>query len=291
MKGGKRKMKGTNIIAMLAISLLVLSPFVLAHNETPSNETALEITEVSVQDETVSENVEITDAGVSPDSVVYGLDRAIERINLALIFNKIKRAEKALLIAEERLAEVEAMIEKNKLDKAEIAQQKYKEITEDNEKTIDEIESEGDNETSAKVLRDVIGLELKAMSHREKVVFVKNRILERQSGKMTEEQIAHLREVFDKIISKASEMENKTAEKRNRIKVKHKVLAELTDEELEDFEAELKQKERGKIKEELKEKIKNKASSGKKNADKKMKSAEEESDGGIEDEEVVEEIE
>jgi len=284
-------MKGTNIIAMLAISLLVLSPFVLAHNETPSNETALEITEVSVQDETVSENVEITDAGVSPDSVVYGLDRAIERINLALIFNKIKRAEKALLIAEERLAEVEAMIEKNKLDKAEIAQQKYKEITEDNEKTIDEIESEGDNETSAKVLRDVIGLELKAMSHREKVVFVKNRILERQSGKMTEEQIAHLREVFDKIISKASEMENKTAEKRNRIKVKHKVLAELTDEELEDFEAELKQKERGKIKEELKEKIKNKASSGKKNADKKMKSAEEESDGGIEDEEVVEEIE
>jgi len=266
MKGGKRKMKGTNIIAMLAISLLVLSPFVLAQNETPSNETALEITEVSVQDEAVSEELEIADAGIGPDSVVYGLDRAIERINLALTLNKVRRAEKALLIAEERLAEVKAMIEKNKLDKAEIAEQKYKEITEENEKTIDEIESNGNNETSAKALKDVIGLELKAKSHREKVAFVKNKILERQAGKMSEEQIAHLKKVFDRIISKASEMENKTIEKKNKVKIKHKVLAELTDEELEDFESELKQEEKGKAKEKIKEKLENrKANSDKKN--------------------------
>ncbi len=48
-------------------------------------------------------------AGISGDSALYGLDRAMERIQLALSFGADAKANTRLKIAEERLAEAEAM--------------------------------------------------------------------------------------------------------------------------------------------------------------------------------------
>lgn len=52
--------------------------------------------------------------GVTPDSWMYGLDRAFEKISLALTFDKVKKAEKRLLMASERIAELKAMVDKGK---------------------------------------------------------------------------------------------------------------------------------------------------------------------------------
>ena len=49
---------------------------------------------------------EEVDAGVTPDSPFYALDKAMDRISLALTFDKARRSEKALQIAEERLQEL-----------------------------------------------------------------------------------------------------------------------------------------------------------------------------------------
>ncbi len=62
----------------------------------------------------VAQEVELPDAGTTPDSFFYGLDRAFERISLALTFNKAAKAEKRLQIASERLAELKAMTDKGK---------------------------------------------------------------------------------------------------------------------------------------------------------------------------------
>jgi hypothetical protein len=195
---------------------------------------------VSAQKVVSNKELEITKPGIGPDSIMYGLDRAMERISLALTFNKVKKAKKALKNAEERLAEVEDMIEKNESEEADIAQENYDEAINETEELIDEIESNEDVNTTEEALKEVMGLKMKVMSHGEKVAFVKDRILERMTASnMSEEKIAHLTEVFERIKTKALEVENKIEQKRNRVKTKYKVMAGKTDEEIEELESEI----------------------------------------------------
>ncbi len=64
----------------------------------------------------VAQEEELPDAGITPDSILYGLDKAFERISLALTFNNAAKAEKRLQMASERLAELKAMTDKGKLE-------------------------------------------------------------------------------------------------------------------------------------------------------------------------------
>ncbi len=64
----------------------------------------------------LAQEEEFPDAGTTPDSALHGLDKAFERISLAFTFNKEKKAEKHLRYAEERLAELKVMIDKEKLE-------------------------------------------------------------------------------------------------------------------------------------------------------------------------------
>ena len=65
---------------------------------------------------------ESVDAGITPDSFLWGLERVVEKIQLAFTFDIAKKAELRLKIANERLAEVEVMIEENKLEAKEKAE-------------------------------------------------------------------------------------------------------------------------------------------------------------------------
>lgn len=56
---------------------------------------------------------ELSGPGTTPDSVFYGLDKAIEKIDLALTFDKKERIMKNIEIASERLSELKIMTEKN----------------------------------------------------------------------------------------------------------------------------------------------------------------------------------
>jgi hypothetical protein len=53
-------------------------------------------------------------AGTTPDSILYGLDRAMESIKLAFTRNNEKRADLHLQNAEERLAEIQQMVQEKK---------------------------------------------------------------------------------------------------------------------------------------------------------------------------------
>ncbi len=52
--------------------------------------------------------------GITPDNILYPLDRGIEEIELAITTNEVSRANLRYRIAEERLAEADKMIEEEK---------------------------------------------------------------------------------------------------------------------------------------------------------------------------------
>jgi len=54
-------------------------------------------------------------AGITPDSFLYSVDRAFERLSIFLTFDDMARAEKHLVYANERLAEAEVMEAKGNL--------------------------------------------------------------------------------------------------------------------------------------------------------------------------------
>lgn len=87
--------------ALIAALLLLITPFAFAENDLPS-------------------------AGMTPDSPLWGLDLAIEKIQLALTRDPTAKIQKRLENVEERVAEEKAMAESGNeaaLDKAELARQ------------------------------------------------------------------------------------------------------------------------------------------------------------------------
>lgn len=64
--------------------------------------------------------------GITPDSILYSLDKLMERIQLVLITDAVKEAETLAKIAQERLAESNAMAEKSEIELTQKALEEYK---------------------------------------------------------------------------------------------------------------------------------------------------------------------
>lgn len=188
-----------------------------------------------VAQDTVVEPVEteIIDAGITPDSPLYGLERAMERLKLVFMRDKASRALYKIQMAEERLAEAEQMLEEDNFEAAQEAEEAHNEIIEEAQQEAEEIETDDGEEVAEEALEDVEKVQLALLAHGEKVALVHNRILEKmRTNNASEEKLAHIGEVFAKITAKAQEMEQKVAEKRERVRTRYKVLSELDEEEL-----------------------------------------------------------
>lgn len=75
----------------------------------------------------LSQETELPKPGLTPDSPFYFLDILGEKIGLFFTFGAEKKAEKAMQYAGEKLAEVKAMAEANKVEALKKASQKYQE--------------------------------------------------------------------------------------------------------------------------------------------------------------------
>ncbi len=117
-------MKKIASLALVLILLISAIPSVLAED----NQEEVEAVEV--------------EAGVTPDSPLWGLERAQERIKLALTFNRAEKAKLRLQNAEERLAEVQVMIQEQKLEQAEKAERAHKKDLADLETDLEELQAE-----------------------------------------------------------------------------------------------------------------------------------------------------
>ena len=200
-----------------------------APTEEVVSEPAAEVTDVEAE-QIVQQAVE--DAGVTPDSILYPIETTIDDARLALTTDDAAKAELAVEIADERLAEATVMIEENMTEEASIAQEQHDEAIATAETAVEAIESDGDTEQAQEALQTIAEVQAQITGHAAKVAAVKDAILTRMASKKSPEQLAHIQAVFDKIKAKAVEMEDKADAKKAKVKTKYKALAKKTDAEV-----------------------------------------------------------
>ena len=254
MKLRTRVTKKILSILMAMLMMFSIASMAFADNETvediPDNETVEEDPEdeetEDEEDEEETEDdeetedeeeVELTDeeseeAGVTPDSPLWGLDRALERINLALTFGKSAKAKKGLAHARERLMEVKAMIAAKRIAQAEKAQKAHKNIMEDVTENVEDM-GNGDGEQE---LADQVEIE-EALAKNEEIL---NNIRLKVRG-LSDEDKAQLEEVIGGLEGVTSEFKVKVQANKQKTMIKIKAEKGATDEEIAALEAALKE--------------------------------------------------
>ncbi len=92
--------------------------------------------------------MELDDPGTTPDSILYGLDRAMESVSLAMARSPEAKAEKRLEIAEERLSESRDLAQRNRSDLANETAREYND-------NVDEARRFGDQIAEAAQRQDI----------------------------------------------------------------------------------------------------------------------------------------
>lgn len=114
-----RLKRNRNLISIILTMVLLVIPLVIAQEE--------------------------IDPGITPDmSIIYGIDRALERIRMTLTFGDEDKVNYGLKVAEERLAEIRVMHERDNLPALERAREGYGDI-------VDEIENKTEISEDVKI--------------------------------------------------------------------------------------------------------------------------------------------
>lgn len=221
-----------------------------ADNETAEDDEAEEEPEEEVEEEAEDNETEVEDeeeeeieideeiieeAGITPDSPLYGLERAMERISLALTFGKAAKAKKGLAHAQERLMEVQAMMAQKKLDKAATAQEGYEDAMDEVEENVAEL----GNGDAVEELEDEIELEQALNEHKNIVERIGD--LKLKIKGLTSEEETQLRDMVSGLEDAGQKVEVEVMAKKDKTKVKIKAQEGLTDEQIGQIEAQVRE--------------------------------------------------
>src|SRR3989338_4686963 len=168
-------------------------------------------------------------AGVTPDSPLWGLDIAIERLELFLAGGDTEKVKVGLKHANERLLEVNIMIEKNKLDDAEEAKVKHEEKLREVKEKIKKIN--GDDEWA---IENEVEIEREVEKQEQEIEELKSRIKIKIKGNLTAEQHAALDALIASFANSTNELKLEIKIKRNEIKIKVKQKTNRTDDDIDD---------------------------------------------------------
>jgi len=163
-------------------------------------------------------NAQQVDAGVTPDSFFWGVDKALDQIALLLAGSPEAKAAKGLEIAQERLLEVKAMAEENKLDavaKAEDAHSKTLVKVRQSIQSIDEDDPESQ-------IEKVIEIESKLKVHKENVerISAELKVKIKIEGVLTEEQQAKLDAFLQSLDGSADDVKLEIKNKKDGTKIR-----------------------------------------------------------------------
>ena len=172
------------------------------------------------------------DAGVTPDSFLWGLDKALDQLTLLLTFDKGEKAKKGIEIARERLLEVKEMVNENKLEDAEKAKEEHGKKLTKVKQEVKEIEE--DNSTEE--IKEVIEIEKKLEEHDEEVeeVNIELKVKIKIEGTITEEQKTLINSILDSLKGQTGEVEIEIKNKKDKTKIKIKQETGKNEEEIED---------------------------------------------------------
>lgn len=171
----------------------------------------------------------IIEPGVTPDSFFWGLDKALDNLNLFLTFDPAKKARKGIEIARERLEEVKIMAEQNKLEAAVKVKDEQLKVLSKIKQSISKIK----DANATKQIEEEIEIERELGEHEDEIEEVRSNL--------------KINEMLDSLLGA---LENKTGEVKIEIKNK-KGMTKITikqktgksekeiEEEIEDIEEEL----------------------------------------------------
>lgn len=181
-------------------------------------------------DETIT-NEQAT-AGITPDSWLYGLDVAIDKISFLLTFDNTAKARKGLEIARERLLEVKEMIEENKFEAAEKAQNKHANVLDKVTSAIANIE----RTNSTQEIEEEIEIEKELKEHKTKIENIKGelKVKIKIKGEITEEQQALIDSILNSLENKTGKVKIEIDNKKGKTKIKIELETGKSSEEIED---------------------------------------------------------
>ena len=173
---------------------------------------------------------ETENPGITPDSPFWGIDKAFEQLSLFLITSPETKSIKGLEIASERLAEIKEMIEENKLEAAEKAEESHGKTLAKVEENIDKIEE--DNSTEE--IKEVIEIEKELQDHKNEVdqVFGELKIKIEIEGELTQEQRDLIDSILASLEGQTGEVEIEIENKKGETKIKIKIETGKSDEEI-----------------------------------------------------------
>jgi len=206
----------------------------VVNDTTVDQNTTVVVNETTDANETVSDEDATEEAGTTPDSALWGLDRALERISLALTLGKSAKAKMGLAHAKERLLEVQAMIAAKKADKAAKAQEAFEDTMQEVTENVDEM-GDGDGEQE---LADQVEIE-KAAKKNEMIL---NNIRLKVNG-LSDEQKSQLSSVISGLQNVTSDFKVKVQVNKNKSMIKIKAEKGASDAEIAALENALKQGE------------------------------------------------
>ena len=201
----------------------------LPEEDTNESEEATE--EEAIEEDLVEEFLEEETGGIGPDSIFWGLERAIERIDLLLTLDKSRKAEKGLAHAQERLLEVRAMIKANKFEAAAKAEVKHNEALERVRVRLGEIKDDDPEVELEKRLR----VERRLSEHEGKFKRFKLEVEIKIKGELNEEQKALLEALIASLSEETGRVRLKFKFEEGKLKIKLKAKLEKSDEEIEDL--------------------------------------------------------
>lgn len=169
------------------------------------------------------------DAGITPDSLLWGLDRALESLQLALTIGDSDKAKVGLEHAAERLAEVKVMVEEKKLDKAEKAKEKHDEEIARVKARIQDIDASNDN-----AIDDTVGLESDVVEQENEIEDIEKELEIKIKGQLTVEQRAALDALIASFKNSNNEVRIEINSKKEEIKIKVKEKTGKSDDEIDD---------------------------------------------------------
>lgn len=171
-------------------------------------------------------------AGVTPDSFLYFLDKALDNINLAFTFDQTEKAKKGLNIARERLMEVREMVNENKLGAAQAAQREHAKALAKVQNSIAGIA--GVNATQE--LQAEVEIEKELEEHEEEVETVTNELKVKieVKGGITPEQQALVDSVLSLMQNKTGEVKIRIENKKGETKIKIKAETGKSEVEIEE---------------------------------------------------------
>lgn len=182
------------------------------------------------------------DPGITPDSFLWGLDKAFDQISLLLTTGDTDKAKKGLEIAEERLAEIREMIEENKLESAEKAQEAHGKTLLEVKEKVKEVEEDD----SLEEIEKVIEIEKELEEHDEDVeqTFGELKVKIEVEGELTQQQKDLINSILDSLKGQTGEVEIEIKIKKNKIKIEIEIETGKTEGEIE-IEIENIEKEKG----------------------------------------------